>query len=188
MIFKPNNTSHTSIFFILSVILLAYTTLSAQPECRPWGNLQGIRVQGHVIDFKTSLCIIGEDLMHVTHTAKEKQRPQYHREGDAQVISTRLDDIEFKEIVKSAGTGAAELHIQALAKTDSMVSGVFLCLTLPATHYENAEIDLQDSSATKLARIPLFRRWNSSLLWPPDPGPGIRNQCKVGRPSYISDR
>jgi hypothetical protein len=80
------------LYIFLSLILSAgsYIKALAQPECMAWGNLTGIRVEGQLIEFESSLCLIGSSLMQVTHTAKEQQRPRYRLQGKTIFCLPRL--------------------------------------------------------------------------------------------------
>jgi hypothetical protein len=127
-----------------------------QPEFTAWGNLTGIRVEGHLIGFETSLCLIGSDLMQVTQTAKEQQRPNYRLEGNRQTVTTRLGDVSFVEVVESSGDGKALLNVKAKAEADTNISGAFLCLEFPSGDFSDPEIELIDSTASTIEPIPSF--------------------------------
>ncbi|MBN1999474.1 hypothetical protein JW935_18090 [candidate division KSB1 bacterium] len=147
--------------FAASILLATLEQLYCQPQVMAWGNMTGLRVDGHLFEFETSLCVIGPSLMQVSQTAKEQQRPQYRLEGNKQTINTRLDNISIVEEVESLGSGQARVSVEAEARADTSISGVFLCLELSANEFSDAEILLVDSMASKLDPIPLFpgRRW-----------------------------
>lgn len=155
------NCRHLFIF----LIIIAFSGLSSQafgqPECMAWGNLTGIRVEGQLMEFETSLCLIGSSLMQVTQTAKEQQQPLYRLDGDKQTITTNLDAISFIEIVEDLGNGKALLNIEAKVEADTTISGVFLCLELPAKDFMNAKFKLTDSTASRMEPILSFpgRQW-----------------------------
>ena len=150
-----------SICTAIFLLIACFTTVSAQPEVMAWGNITGMRVQGQLVEFETSLCVIGSSLRQVSSTAKELQQPEYQRQGDQQTISTKLGDILFVETIEDLGDGAAFVKIKATAESDTSISGAFFCLELPEQEFTNAEIELVDSSASAIEQIPAFpgRRW-----------------------------
>ncbi len=153
------------IFMFSAMILLSigyFCTASAQPEVMAWGNLNGIRVQGELLEFETSLSVIGASLRQVSQTAKEQQRPRYERENGRQIVTTTLGGIEFVESVKDVGDGAALIIVNATATADTSISGAFFCLELPDQQFADASIDFIDSTASGIDPIPVFagRRWS----------------------------
>jgi hypothetical protein len=72
----------TSAFcFILLSSLLISSRLSAQTEVMAWGNITGIRVEGQLMEFESSLSVIGKEGAVISATGRERQRPKYHRDG-----------------------------------------------------------------------------------------------------------
>jgi hypothetical protein len=161
MVMSKTNRRH--LIIVSSMLLSVGFTNQAlsQPECMAWGNLTGIRVEGQLIEFESSLCLIGSDLMQVTQTAKEQQRPDYRLEGNRQTIKTSLGDISFIETVEELGDGKALLNVEAKAETDTIISGAFFCLEILPTDISDVKIELIDSTASAIAPIPSFqgRRW-----------------------------
>jgi len=144
---------------LLSVVMLSAGFTGpglAQPEFTAWGNLAGIRVEGQLIEFETSLCLIGQDLTQVTQTAKERQRPNYRLEDNRQTVTTRLGGISFVEAVEESGDGRALLTVKATAEADTLITGAFLCLELPTGDFSDPVIALVDSAASTIAPVPSF--------------------------------
>jgi hypothetical protein len=128
----------------------------AQPELAAWGNLSGLRREGQLMKFTSSICLIGPSMMDVAGTDKEKQRPMYKREGDKQIVSTELSQFTFIETVQETGEGMASVNIKVKAVLDTTLSGVFFCVDLPADEYSGAKIQWIDSTASTIESIPLF--------------------------------
>jgi hypothetical protein len=171
MIMVMSKTNRLILIIVLATVLsvgLIDKALS-QPECMAWGNLTGIRVEGQLIEFESSLCLIGSDLTQVTQTAKEQQRPEYRLEGNRQTIKTSLGDISFVETVEGIGDGKALLNVEAKAEQDTTISGAFFCLELPPADLTDVTIELIDSTASTIKPIPAFqgsgrwRRFNRNL-------------------------
>jgi hypothetical protein len=49
----------------------------AQPEVMAWGNLTGLRVDGHLLELSTSLCVAQPELAGITCTGREKQQNRW---------------------------------------------------------------------------------------------------------------
>ena len=63
---------------------------SAQTEEMAWSNITGVRGDGELIDFESSLRV-GTVKGDMEITGKENQvRPVFHREGDMQEVTTTL--------------------------------------------------------------------------------------------------
>ncbi len=149
------------IFMIIFIFPRFATPAFSQPECMAWGNLTGIRVEGQLMEFETSLCLIGSNLMEVTQTAKEQQQPLYRLDGNKQTITTNLNEITFAEVVEDLGNGRVQIDVEAKAAADTTMAGAFFCLELPAKDFMDAKIKLIDSTASQIEQISVFpgRRW-----------------------------
>ena len=44
----------------------------AQPEVMAWGNLTGLRVDGHLLELSTSMCVAQPEMAGVSCTGREK--------------------------------------------------------------------------------------------------------------------
>ncbi len=149
--------------FIISLFFLTgfFVRIQAQPQTMGWGNLKGIRYKGEIIQFESSLCVVGSTLRDVTQTAKEKQNPHYQLDGNKEIITTQIDPVSFTEIIEDLGEGRVRLTVKADAEMDSSVAGAFVCLELPFSDFDGAEYIYADSSASDIDEIPLFpgRQW-----------------------------
>lgn len=125
------------VFFLFSV-----NSLRAQTEVMAWGNLTGIRIDGQLMEFETSIRVVAKDWSSTTATGKEKQQPKYHREGQTQLVKTELGGIQVEEYVKEAEKGAADISITAISKSDTTIEGVFFCIEIPESYYANATVIL----------------------------------------------
>ena len=135
---------------------LVYAPSYAQPELSPRANLTGIRIDGQIMKFATSICLIGPSMMEVRETGREDQRSIYKRNGDKQTVSTELSHFALTETVLDSGEGMASLTIEVKAVADTTISGLFLCFDLPADDYAGAAIRLIDSTASLIEPISLF--------------------------------
>ena len=111
-----------------------------------WGNLTGIRVEGQLMEFETSLNVVGKDWVSVTATGKEKQQPKYHREGETQNVNTSLGGIKFVQSVRENGTGSAIVDIRSIAQKDTLIEGVYFCIDIPGEYYSDGTVRINGSS------------------------------------------
>ncbi|MEX1056005.1 MAG: hypothetical protein WED81_08230, partial [Rhodothermales bacterium] len=117
---------------IAGLLLFALASnASAQPEVMAWGNLTGIRVDGQLMPFESSLAVVSEDWTRIDRTAKERQRPSYSRDGNRQIVSTRLDSLFFEQVVEDLGSGAARIGVKVTSRVDTSIAGVFFAVDLP---------------------------------------------------------
>ena len=62
----------------------------AQPEVMAWGNLTGLRVEGHLLELSTSMCVAQPELAGVSCTGREKQQNNYSRNGKTETVTVRM--------------------------------------------------------------------------------------------------
>lgn len=85
------------------------------PEVMAWGNLNGIRVDGQLLPFKTSLRVVSPDWSTFDETTKERQRQRhrYSRRGNQQIMSALIDSLFFTQTVEETGGGLATKLVTA---------------------------------------------------------------------------
>lgn len=129
------------IFICLFILFLSQTYVAkAQPELMAWRNLTGIRVEGQLMDFETSLRVVKKGWTDFEATGREKQRPGYDREGMKQTVNTNIKGISFIEVIDDCGKGCAGITLNAIAEKDTIVEGVFFCIDLPSKYFQDASI------------------------------------------------
>lgn len=102
---NPENKKHRqSILFLVFFIFLP-VYMNAQTEVMAWGNITGIRIDGQLMEFESSLRVAGREWTAVNATGKERQRPRYDREGETQTVTTEVGSIKFLQVVN----GTAEI-------------------------------------------------------------------------------
>ena len=117
-------------FLIIILLFLSIQESLAQTEVAAWGNIMGIRQQGQLFDFETSLRLVDKDWKTIKATAKEAQRPKFKREGATQTVTTSLDSVFFTEQVTDVAEGEAKVELQ-YAGNPSFAGGVFFTVKLP---------------------------------------------------------
>ena len=120
---------------LLAVIIIMFAFVNdaySQAEVEPWGNITGIRKQGQLFDFESSIKVVATNRKHVAITAKEMQHPHYKRvSDDEQEVTTSIDSLFFKENVKDDGAGKIKINIRMTSHKDTILQGVYFCVTLP---------------------------------------------------------
>ena len=111
----------TITFIVIFLNIKLITPLSAQSEVMAWGNLTGIRVDGQLMDFESSMRVVEKGWTNFNTTGREKQRPKYHRDEETQTITTTIGKIQFSEVIKEAGTGSAIVTLKATAALKGLI-------------------------------------------------------------------
>jgi hypothetical protein len=145
-------------FWKLSALIcgvLIPSALCAQPEVMAWGNITGIRVEGQLMEFESSLRVVEKGWMHYSATGKEKQQPKYDRDGLKQTITTGMNGFRFSEVVEESGKGLASVTLKATADTDTVLEGVFFCIELPGKYYAGSKIKFIKGSPAGRSRVNL---------------------------------
>ena len=119
-----------------------------------WGNITGIRVEGQLMEFESSLRVVEKGWMHYSATGKEKQQPKYDRDGLKQIITTGMNGFRFSEIVEESGKGLASVTIKSNSPvTDTLIEGVFFCIDLPGKYYSDSKIKFIKGSPAARSRV-----------------------------------
>ena len=130
---------------ILSILVLFVDSASAQSEFAPWGNVLGVRRDGQLFDFETSLKVFGlnDPAGHTTY--KESQRPHYERNSvNKQTVTTNIDKVYFTEVVNDVSKGRIVINLRIAAKQDTFLKGLFFCITIPEGKYPHTKLKLED--------------------------------------------
>jgi hypothetical protein len=142
-------------FFIvmIGIITLGHDAYS-QAELAPWGNINGIRKQGQLIPFETSLQFIKADGEQILTTARERQRPIYNRKGNQQIVNTNLDSLYFEKTVTDQGGGKAEVTVKLTSRVDTSMVGTYFMVRLLRTFDNQTQLTLTgDNKPVNLAAI-----------------------------------
>ena len=126
-----------------------------QPEVMAWGNLNGIRVEGQLMEFKTCLRVVQEDWSKFEETIKERrqQKHRYRRSGNTQTMTAQMDSLFFTQVVEESGAGMATIAVQCSSTADTNLAGVFFCIELPGADYAGGKVQLLDAQTPAAAGI-----------------------------------
>ncbi|MBC8082648.1 MAG: hypothetical protein H7Z21_05495 [Hymenobacter sp.] len=140
---------------IAAGLLLSGTVLpqaQAQAHLTPWGNVAGIRVEGQLLEFETSLRTVGPNWGGGTATRKEGQRPKYVRQGAKQIVTTLVDSVAFTETVEDTGPGQARVAVALQALANRELQGTYFTLSLPRELYEAGQVEFLDAAGQLLSQ------------------------------------
>ena len=136
-----------------SIILFAtFTTIAfAQPEVMAWGNLTGLRVEGHLLELSTSMCVAQPESAAVSCTGREKQQNNYSRNGKTETVTVRMRaPREFRdpqgagwtmaatEVVEDTGPGTAKIDLEFTSPNEAAIGGAFSASNSPPRSFPAA--------------------------------------------------
>lgn len=142
--------------FFLLLLIATFLVVSeqksvAQAELQAWGNMSGIRIDGQLFKFETSVQVIKNNWKNISYTGKEKQRrPIYKREGTTQIVTTRIDSLFITTSVDELSSNSARQNVKIVSKADSALTGVFFGITVESKEFENGHIQLIEPSDLSL--------------------------------------
>ncbi len=119
------------------------------PEVMAWGNLNGIRVGGQLMEFKTSLRVVQSDWANFTETGKERrgQRHRYSRSGNTQAVFSIVDSLFFQQTVEETGPSLATIAVQCSSRADTNLAGIFYCIELSRADYGSGKVQLIEAAS-----------------------------------------
>jgi hypothetical protein len=153
-----------------SIILFAAFAAAAfaQPEVMAWGNLTGLRVDGHLLELATSMCVAQPELAGVSCTGREKQQNSYSRNGKTETVTVRMRPArEFRnpqnpgwimaatEVVEDTGPATARVDLEFTSPEAADIGGAFLGIELPAPVFSGGSVELIDPDPPTAARTSL---------------------------------
>ncbi len=129
---------HAVVLLFLTAFLNPF--VFGQSEMMAWGNLEGIRIDGELMDVKTKFLLWDNQGKEIAQTGKEKQLPRYQRSQNRQMVKTQLGGYIINEIMEDLGKGEALLNIESNFLKDSMQSTLILCIEVPRSEYSTGTI------------------------------------------------
>jgi hypothetical protein len=149
------------------LFLLFAAIVSAQPETMAWGNLTGIRVDGHLMELNSSMCVVQPDWTFVSRTGRERQTNTYKRAGKIETVTIDMRPsrelrragvtwrFDATQVVEETGAGSAKVSVDYAFREDADISGAYYCFELPAARYSASSVELIDPVAPAPARVSL---------------------------------
>lgn len=119
-------------------------------EVMAWSNITGVRAEGELIDFESSLRV-GVPGQWVESTGRERQQNvRYRREGLSQIVNIPLHGAHFEQIVTDVDEQRVNLKWTAVADT-TLSESAYFCLALQPKYYAGAKIRLSGRKVTVTA-------------------------------------
>ena len=132
------------------ILFLFCTKTFSQTEVEPWGNITGIRVQGQLMNFESSLQVIRSDWSKTEATALERQHPKYKREGNNQVVTTKIDSFYFTQTVaEDEANASAKVSVQFIAKKATDSARLFFSIRIPEKDYTKGDVIFKNPQRKK---------------------------------------
>ena len=139
--------------FSFAIVYMAFpiwvNVAYGQAEVAPWGNITGIRIGGQLIGFETNLSVVEKDWAKIKVTAKERQKPGYLRQGNKQVITTKIDSLSFTEVVEDLKTGSVNVEVEVSSNSEMKLEGIFFCANLPLKDFTTVVVRPTKNVITK---------------------------------------
>ena len=140
-----------SSLILLLLSCLVYKNAGAQTVLQPWGNIQGIRIDGELMPVNSNISVVKNNWSNVTYTARERQRPTYKRSGNTQIVTTKIDSLYFTEQVTDKGKGLADVTVKVVSHADEAINGVYYTLFLDKTDYGSGSLQAGYVKPTELS-------------------------------------
>ena len=150
----------TGLIITLVSIITFVNEARAQVEFEPWGNITGIRHKGQLSEFESSIKVQRGD--NFISTAKERQRPHYKRNGDEQIVTTSIDSLFIKEVVKDESAGKIKITITLNAHSDYKFDAIYFCLQLPNADYSEGKQRLKGVPDTSKSYLPAGQNYDGT--------------------------
>lgn len=141
--------------FLLFILGFPAKSLFAQSEFKPWGNLNGVRIKGQLMEFNSCITVAGKSWLKVSSTGKELQKPKYTRNGDEQVVNTQIDSLLFTETVNDNGRGSVKITLRCVFREDTTVKGVYFNVSLPENIYAGSMVKMGDGKEQPFGQLRL---------------------------------
>lgn len=148
----------------------------AQVEMMAWGNLTGIRIDGHLLELNSSMCVVQPDWSAISRTGRERQTNNYARNGKIETVRIQIRpprELRTKgvnwvfsaiETVEDTGAGTAKVDVEYGFAAAADIAGAYYCFELPAVHCSSGSVQLIEPDPPAPAQVALA------------PGPADQNE------------
>ena len=120
-------------------------------EVMAWSNITGIRLDGELIDFESSLCV-GNPGSKIEKTGRERQQNvRYRREGQTQIVDIPLHGAHFHQEVTDMNEHQVRIKLNVEAD-ETLQEGAFFGMAFAPKYYANAKIKASGKKVTVAAK------------------------------------
>lgn len=128
------------IIFLISFFFLSLNCF-AQAEFTTWGNLTGIRVDGQLMEFNSSLAV--ENQWGTTwRTRKEGQKMNFERKQGKKLFTYGMGDLQWTQTIRSTEKGTAGVEISFSSPKDTLINGAYFTVELPEAFGTDTEFTI----------------------------------------------
>lgn len=120
-------------------------------EVMAWSNITGVRLDGELIDFESSLCvgILGGKM---EKTGRERQQNvRYRREGQTQIVDIPLHGAHFHQDVTDMNDRQVKINLNVEAD-ETLQEGAFFSIAFTPKYYADAKIKTSGKKVTVSAK------------------------------------
>jgi len=129
----------------LGLQALAPSALDAQPVTTPWGNIEGIRVEGELMAFESSLRAVDPDWAGFVQSSKYnwEGKASFALEGNTHTCTHFLQgtELHYTTRVTDLGRGQARVEQQTELRGELSTAGIHQTFTIPAADYLGAKLE-----------------------------------------------
>ena len=120
-------------------------------EMMAWSNITGVRLDGELIDFESSLCT-GIPGGKIEKTGRERQQDvRYRREGETQIVDIPLHGAHFHQEVTDMDERQVRINLNVEAD-ETLREGAFFSMAFAPKYYANAKIRTSGKKVTVAAK------------------------------------
>ena len=125
----------------LLVFTMPDSTCHAGAEIEGWGDFRGIRVDGELMRFATSIRALASDQKRIAFTATQMVKdPKWARDGKKQtstgtILSEDGKSLSFRQAVEDVAPDSVKVDVEVTAEADFDLAGIYYFLNLPAADY-----------------------------------------------------
>ena len=122
-------------------MMFSHGKVLAQTEVMAWGNMTGVRVDGQLMEFESSVCVVESGWSRIIATGKERQpRPIYTRDGQSQKVTSNVIGFGFEQIVNDKSKGVVDVTLSYKSDTTRNIEGVYYAFAFPEKRYGKGSI------------------------------------------------
>lgn len=117
---------------LITLLLFGYANITmAQVEVMPWGNINGIRLNGQLVPFETSLRIQTQANGPMVQSRHYGLDPSFKNQQGRYLCNTQLEGIAFSQVVENDGQGKVRVFWKLNALEAKSFQGIYFCIEVP---------------------------------------------------------
>jgi hypothetical protein len=140
---------------MLALVFLGPCVFGDGAECNGWGEFRGIRVEGQLLPFSTSVKIADPQGKILAFSATQTtSNAQFSRRDATQTSSAAIyyGQLSYRQTVEDIAPGTAKVTLSVTATRPLAVGGAYYYVTLPADLFSDAIVNYH--SAVKVDVVP----------------------------------